>query len=571
MHKVLDNSEILNLILGFSSTYTCAGLITTSQNFFKQGAIHVWKNLSSPEPLLLLIPGTKRVIKQKQNNFIELPVPSANFSRFDFYARFVQTLNIFGPSKWWNKSNAFYIDHSWQTLVFRAQQSTLLPNLRELKLDNDFETAGDPILWLSAFLSPSIRTFEITRAKAYFNAASSLTSVALRLVTQTCPDVENITLYLGPPEKANSLNDDPSAQASALHIIMGAPMSRTWLSAQNLRSLVTDVHGLDESSLLALGQLPYLSSLEIRKIPQRYSNRGTPQRLPNSVQTMSLSENAFPSLRRIATYEVHGDDILLLWSLKPIIKDLIRLELIIPLAKHHSLTDDQTKFEGFLTSLLPVLCAESTQLTDLVINCNPAKSSEVGVLYLDADCFKQLASLSLQYVELVGINLSHPDSENKNMSSISRITALWPAVVELRIPDQNVQLFELHHFALLPNLRHLVLNCWETLLTTQPTPASSDNHPLHTLEFGKTLKHDFKYVPVSEFAKYLLTFWPNLRQVVNPPAEGDPGRLLSMEMLNQCIRVSQGITEVKRRIMREYGTQAAQRLLPVELADFLIC
>ncbi|KAF8604361.1 hypothetical protein BDV93DRAFT_101802 [Ceratobasidium sp. AG-I] len=303
MQKVFDNGEILSLILGHLSRPICVRLVTTSQNFFKQGAPHVWRRLHTPQPLLFLLPGTKKVTKQHNNVYIELPSPSVDFSRFDFYARFVQTLEIFGPSNERGHSNEFQIDASWQTLLFRAQQLTLLPNLRELKLNKTFGSDDDPALWLTAFLSPSVKTFGFESVKLYTNAASSMASVALRLATQTCSDLERITLYLGPTERANSLNNNTPAQASVLHILMGAPISRTWSNVRNLRSLVTDVYALDADSLLALGQLPHLGSLEIRKLPETHHTRSTSERLPISIRSMALSDNSFPSLRRLAFYK----------------------------------------------------------------------------------------------------------------------------------------------------------------------------------------------------------------------------------------------------------------------------
>lgn len=279
-------------------------------------------------------------------------------------------------------------------------------------------------------------------------------------------------------------------------ITCGYSISHTWISAQNLRSLDTD-------SFLALGQLPYLGSLEIRRVTDYYTTKGTPERLPSSVRGTILSENAFPSLRRIATYDVHSDDILLLWTLSPIVKHLSQLELMIPLTTSRFSRDDRTKLERFLESFLPVLCAESPQLTGLTINCNPIKSSKLGVLNLDTGYFACLVSLPLQRVELVGVHLSHADMED-DITFPRLVTTLWPAVVHLKVSDQSVSLNELHYFAMLPNLRYLLLNCWDVWSTADTISFPSKDHPLHTLEFGKPLNMEFKSVSMNVFAKYVL-------------------------------------------------------------------
>ena len=66
--------------------------------------------------------------------------------------------------------------------------------------------------------------------------------------------------------------------------------------------------------------------------------------------------------------------------------------------------------------------------------------------------------------------------------------------------------------------------------------------------------------------RYLLSFWPNLQRVVETSGE----RSTSIELLNQSIRVSRGVAEAKRRIVRRYGAQEAHGLLPAELVDFLL-
>ncbi|KAF8604364.1 hypothetical protein BDV93DRAFT_522477, partial [Ceratobasidium sp. AG-I] len=88
-HKVLDSAELLSLILSFASTSTCAGLLSTSRNFFEQGITYVWKVLSTAKPLILLIPGIQELESIENKRTIRLPPPPLDFSRFDIYAPFV--------------------------------------------------------------------------------------------------------------------------------------------------------------------------------------------------------------------------------------------------------------------------------------------------------------------------------------------------------------------------------------------------------------------------------------------------------------------------------------------------
>lgn len=65
VHKVFDNGDLLGLVLGLSSTSTCARLVSTSRNFYEQGIIHIWKTLPTAKPLILLIPGAEEIEIEK--------------------------------------------------------------------------------------------------------------------------------------------------------------------------------------------------------------------------------------------------------------------------------------------------------------------------------------------------------------------------------------------------------------------------------------------------------------------------------------------------------------------------
>ncbi|KAF8604357.1 hypothetical protein BDV93DRAFT_522471, partial [Ceratobasidium sp. AG-I] len=490
-----------------------------------------------------------------------LPSYPADLSRFDLYARFVQTLSIFDPIPEQADSDKFYIDSSWQTALLHAQKSTLLPNLRELRLNKIFVANDDPALWLTVFLSPSIKAFGMEKVQPYANPASSMAAVALNLATQRCPGLENITFYLGPPEQANSQNNEGSVEASPLHILMGAPISLTWLSAQNLRSLVTDVYALDADSLLALGQLPHLISLEIRK-PSTHT-RSFPDRLSTSIGTMTLSNNSFPSLRRLAIFRMHGDDILLLWDHKSLVERLNRVELTVLLIPRTFTEHGRIESEQFLTPFLPVLCAGSPQLAELVIE-NYLSTPATGISRFDMNMLKCLSLLPLQRVKLAGIRIAYTDPDEEFAPFAKHAVTLWPKAVDLDLPDQRVNADELHYFAMIPNLGRLVLCLWDDCFFEDESPPMPNDHPLHTLEIKGGLKGMLKDIPMDKFARYLLSFWPNLQQVRNPTEPSS----ISLMTLNQFIRTFQGIAEAKRRIIGKYGAQEAHNLLPAELVDF---
>lgn len=335
------------------------------------------------------------------------------------------------------------------------------------------------------------------KAQSYTIASSSNTSVALNLVTQRCPGVENITMYLGPPDDSFAF---APAQTTALHVLLGAPMSHTWLNARNLQSLVTDVFALDASSFLALGELPYLGSLEIRKLSGRYHN-DSEERLPNTVQTMTLSNNSFPSLRHLAIHEIHKDDISLLWNHKPLVEKLNRVELtILSLAPGRMFKDELVQNEPFLTPFLPALCVGSPQITELVID-NPEGTPEMGVLRLDMEHIKCFASLPLQRIKLVGIHIVCVAPDGAAQSFAEHAANLWPMVVDLNLFNQKVYPTALHHFSSIPSLRCLVVSLHDSWPYDKPNPPTTDNHALRTLEFNQGSGEDLDSVPTDNFAR----------------------------------------------------------------------
>jgi hypothetical protein len=431
----------------------------------------------------------------------QLPPSPADFSRFDLYAPFVQSLYVFGGGGR-SKREDFGIDASWQTLIFRARQSPLLPNLTTLTLDEAFEKDDEPALWVSAFASKSLKSFYVRKlAPKASGVTSSLTSVLLGLVTQSCPDLQNIRLCLGPPYEQSETSfwdSGPSNAPNLLRIVLGVSASQTWQNIRNLRSLVTDIHAIDGHSLLSLGQLPYLDSLDIHGAEPRHTSLA---RLPSSIRNLSLSKNTFPSLRRLSIRNLHHEDIMLLWDLESVVQELDQVEIALDIVAEHTLSDKQTLGNRFSSDFLPILSARSPALTKIVIDFNSAHPFDhVDAMPLDIGRFEPLSPLPLQWVELRFICIKAPEGA-------SRIATLWPNVVNLKLPNQPIASDALHHFAVLPHLRHLVLDVfWTTRPWKGPRSVNPDFAmlPLHTLEFSKRPEHELQIVSIEDHAKYVI-------------------------------------------------------------------
>ncbi|KAF8604382.1 hypothetical protein BDV93DRAFT_544076 [Ceratobasidium sp. AG-I] len=550
--QVLNNAELLGLILALADTSTCARLISTSHNFFKQGIIHIWKDLSTAKPLILLIPGAQEVELKKGQYTIRLPPPPADFSRFDIYAPLVHSLATFGPSRPSYRSE-FNIDYSWQALIFRARESPLLLNLKNFTLDHKFNKDEEPILWVSTFIAPSLTAFKATRlwcADSY--ATFSTMSIILRRIADHCPVLESLTLYLGSPDGAQ---DD----ASLFRMLLEEPPSRTWKNFKNLSSLVTDVNTLGADSLLSLGQLPHLNCLDIQSTDNSRLRYFT-ERLPNSVPNAALSRDSFPCLRRLTIRKLNYDDIMALWDLEPLVNKFTHLDLYSPPSR------DQTNAAvRLLDGFLPTLAARSPQLTILKVCLKPSyvSTDPVPLAIEQWDC---LASLLLQKLTILSAEL-YLASQLETPLFVKHIVTLWPNLTKLILPNQEISLGSLHHFTALPNLCELLLKLrWAEIWHIQdPIIHVPQDPPLRVLEFSTHITQNLVIYKVEELAKYLLSFWPKLGKVVHFHGSYSQLKIPSLDMLNFCIRTYQGLAETRERIAQQHGEEAAKCLISSQL------
>jgi hypothetical protein len=520
-HRVLDNAELLGLILGHLNTYACTKLISTSQTFFRQAATYIWKDLKYPRPLLLLIPGVQQTESRRGKKILkvhllivsgsclrliiphqtQLPPSPADFSRFDLYAPFVRNLWVFGPQRYGRHSN-FGIDASWQTLILRARQSPLLPNLKELTIDESFETDDEPVLWVSAFASPSLESFRAENMEQT-HATSSMTSVILGLLAEHCRDLRQLKLYVGPPDKDNDTplyHGHHPTKPSLLRVLLGAPVSQTWQTLQNLRSLVTDVSAINMPSLSSLGHLPHLNSIEIHGVePRTYSHQ---PRFSSDIRNMAFAENSFPNLRRLAVRNLHHEDLVLLWDLEDLVGDLEEVGVGIDLVNGYISEEKVRSAEKFTSEFFPVLSARSPSLKALIIDLNPSKhdAEPITAMTLDIEQFKPLITLPLQRVELAYITLQTSEIGDKFFNC--RIAMLWPNAVHLKLLHQPVGSDKLHHFASLPSLRYLALRVsWAPVHESKTVILDFKNLPLHTLEFTHRPRHEVEATSTEEYAK----------------------------------------------------------------------
>ncbi|KAG8682930.1 hypothetical protein FRC08_014642, partial [Ceratobasidium sp. 394] len=163
--QVLYIPELAALIGSFSEPRERTQLLCTCKLIFKAVLPHVWWHVSGVRHLLCLITGftfeagdsseDEEAVDQIQlGNCLTIENP---FRRFDLYAPFVRSLDIYGLSYDYTKLSG------WWTLTSRNRRQPLLPNLHTLVIQSSCNTHGpDQAMWIQALGSSSLLDLMIT-------------------------------------------------------------------------------------------------------------------------------------------------------------------------------------------------------------------------------------------------------------------------------------------------------------------------------------------------------------------------------------------------------------------------
>ncbi|KAG8792089.1 hypothetical protein FRC12_007200 [Ceratobasidium sp. 428] len=122
---------------------------------YKLAIPYVWEEVDNARQLLLLLDAAfENPIDDPEPREVSLldTVRSSNaFARFDVYAPYVKSLDVYG-----NKRKRFKIT-GWKVLIARSRNHVLLPNLHTLVTQTSCDSHGpDQIMWVAAFNSPSL-------------------------------------------------------------------------------------------------------------------------------------------------------------------------------------------------------------------------------------------------------------------------------------------------------------------------------------------------------------------------------------------------------------------------------
>ncbi|KAL5631188.1 hypothetical protein ACGC1H_006880 [Rhizoctonia solani] len=306
VRRVLEMPELITLIAEEFDIEYRRELMLVSKHFFRSVGPTAWKSVPRLDFLLRLIDGTEvKSYRFEDSNgahyeFTEITVilPSnPDLSRYNIYAPWVHELEIFEEC-----SQEIQNLDPFLTIL---DGHPPLPNLRKLTTYTGASNLSDKQLigFINMFFSPSLREIRtLFREKGhptYINTSSI--STLFKWIKETCPQIRALEFYPNNP------------YGSSEPITLSNQYRNILQSFSNLRSFNSTTYILDPSVFRVLGGLPHLESLGIR---------GSHMEHPNINEQLSVPTDWFKELIELRLYDIHPQDIKVLWDQPSIVKKL---------------------------------------------------------------------------------------------------------------------------------------------------------------------------------------------------------------------------------------------------------
>ncbi|KAG8768997.1 hypothetical protein FRC12_005227 [Ceratobasidium sp. 428] len=528
--KVFETPELLGTICGFAERRTCATVLLLNQLSFRVAVPFAWNEVTRVTHLLKLIPGVNVPGVSHSATKITLPpFASADFSRFDMYAPYVRSLEV--------HSNT--LASPWKTLLLRSKQRPLLQHLSSLTIwQEDHENPiNKELMWMSVFLTQSLTSIRIRASSGTWIRPICGASVLLNIIVTSSPQVKYLTL-----PAISEGTEEADSEYCLLNLLPDRPVAESFRALSNLRLLTVSFWIFRNGSLQALGSLPRLKILRI--FPGRFVV-GTPEAVP-------FEENLFPALGYLQMEKMTWSDAKLALGHRFLVKNLVSLKLVL---KHEtgSLGDADDTF---------LMLKGMDRLVKLDINFENQHSYyvvESGGTFLSALSQLPLVTVSLSNTRLFNISELH-------------LGQVFSSLVELRMPDQHVDMPEFQFFAAIPNLESLAVALGDSYTIVRVkiedvTPCPS----LITLELtNKKGDESDKLDPyyAKSIARYFFQLFPNMETIDLPQDTYESSTAHQfLSLLDVCMGLTRERSDARTAIAEQCGWDVANRLLPDE-TDF---
>ncbi|KAG8699130.1 hypothetical protein FRC09_006824 [Ceratobasidium sp. 395] len=561
--RILRDSTLLNLICDYSNLEDILRLLRTSRPAFNATAPRIWKTLNSVEPLLMLlapnveleelevtdnddddddrenqaVQGGQRNPVEKILNVILPALGPGTYERFNCYKGLVRSLAI---SNKWNLGKAPLTKFrllSWSTLSHQAQHEPLLPNLCELSIRGKFADGDEVILWLSTFISPSLRTLNLCSAYGEFNLSYHDTAIVLGLLAQKCTQLQKFTHKLS--IISTGYEHDFIERTAASQLVLGPLACGHLQNSQHLTQLKVRGHFINPETLIALSRLPQLEHLIINQHAQPNKH------LAQTFRDARLPKGSFPLLRQLQICSNTLDDFQAAWNVAPLVLNLTNIQLEYASTKKKPVGSIYE--ETVLRPLLLGIATSSPHTEVLALKGTHMNRS----LLMDPEnsAWIHVERLPLRHLRLTNFQIG--------AESLKNAQQIWPNITLLEVPDQLLTFQHLVNLSHLPKLKKLCAAGFKDLTEQIPEIPPHTDSPLHQIRLVKSLTDRVKIKSAEKVARFLLALWPNLKKI-SYQTSSEEVLQPDLELLNMHIRMIQGIEESKRRISIRYGPDAVK-------------
>lgn len=473
--RVLQSPELVRTTYQFSNHPEQFRLLRVSRSFFNAGAAVIWEKVEGVHILLSLLPGVhctdhegdpkaKTIVSAYLDAYLHLAssgyktisaIPT-DLTRFNTYAPFVKFLEIYGKDieKYWIPN--------WRGFAASARNETLLPNLKTLTLATTSDCSTSQLMWIRAFLSPSLIRIQVkffpTHAPLISYCAAS---AVLRYIAETCPDVRLLAIFPDsrPSEESSLESHDERAMIDFWDSSLAPHLKRL----RSLSQLVGTTELLSPDNLIHLASMQNLSRLTLYPTTTPFE----------VVEPTSIGPTTgFTALKRFSLFTVTPTLIEKIWRLR-IFNSLTSLEL-------SSVTFPPNTEDGQLhasaITMLSHVAKSSPHLSKITIKFDPPKTGkpyyDLGTIsVLDPLKALQLKEMYLQGASLGVLPLQRPPQT---------IEYYLRHLVKLELPKKLCSFVQLYEFARLPNLDHLIVNL--RLRTPEAEAPSINNSNFRVLE-----------------------------------------------------------------------------------------
>lgn len=394
------------------------------------------------------------------------PLSTADFKRLELYAPFVKILNI-------NNGQRGFTTSPWRTLLVRARQKQILPNLVSLKL-NGTSKHDELILWLHIFASASVRTITTAQPGLSQNPQISIagTSLVLKHLRKTCPKLHHLEIFPGLTDGRENGKDEFDGEHPFVSILWEASYDVQLRGLTNLTRFSTNTSLLTPEGLLALASLHQLVHLEI-------SATISGDETENGILPIMLPEGSFPSLCNLSLHYVTLLDIWSLWQTEALVRGLTYLTIKLAFPDNPTAHPALPNMDWFIFTCFPTICYRSAQLESISLDFGGLDHSWMAhdhgyLIYAPTAKLSHLQRLSIY--RLIGGRTDQP--------FLDSLGVIWPCVKELSMPDYFATVNTLQFFATMPKLEQLVV-CLSSMNGRWSIPPIESLGPVGSTTFRK--------------------------------------------------------------------------------------